>query len=63
MMNEDDFEGTIILESLAAVGLLDDFFDAIDSDDLERAILIMRRARIDTSSISAVIKKYRIHSL
>ena len=55
-MSEDDFEGTIVLEELATLGLLDDFYDAVDSDDIERAIFIMRKAQIDSSTIKAVVK-------
>ena len=36
-MDEAHFEGTLVLEQLVAVGLLEDFFDAVDSDDLELA--------------------------
>lgn len=56
-MNEDDFEGTLVLEQLAEVGLVDDFFDAIDSDDIERAIFLMKKARIDASMIATVIEQ------
>lgn len=30
-MNESDFEGTLVLERLATIGGVDDFFDAVDS--------------------------------
>lgn len=33
-MDESDFEGTVVLKQLAAIGRVEDFFDAIDSDDL-----------------------------
>jgi NAD(P)-dependent dehydrogenase (short-subunit alcohol dehydrogenase family) len=33
-MDETDFEGTLVLEQLAAVGKVEEFFDAIDSDDV-----------------------------
>src|SRR5262245_34930430 len=34
-VDESDFEGTLVLEQLAAVGSVEDFFDAVDSDDIE----------------------------
>lgn len=44
-MDEKDFEGTLVLEQLAAIGRVDDFFEAIDSDDIERATALMKRAK------------------
>src|SRR5687768_1798789 len=35
-MDEADFEGTFVLEELAAIGKVEDFFDAIDADDVGR---------------------------
>jgi hypothetical protein len=56
-VDERDFEGTLVLEQLAAVGRLDDFFDAIDSDDVEHARSLMKKAGVDGSAIAAVIRK------
>jgi hypothetical protein len=56
-MDDTDFEGTLVLEQLAAIGEVDDFFDAVDSDDVERATTLMKRARIDAATIATVIKK------
>jgi hypothetical protein len=56
-MNEDDFEGTLVLEKLAEIDLVDDFFDAIDSDDIERVISLLKEARVDSSTIAIVIKQ------
>jgi hypothetical protein len=56
-MDERDFEGTLVLEQLAAIGRVDDFFDAIDSDDVQRAASLMRKAEIDTSTIAMVVRK------
>jgi len=56
-MDEADFEGTIVLEQLAAVGKLEEFFDAIDADDVQRAAALMKRANIDAPTIATVIKK------
>ena len=54
---DEGFEGTLVLERLAAVGKVEDFFDAIDSDDVQRATTLMRLAGIDASTIATVIRK------
>jgi len=54
---EQDFEGTLVLEELAAIGKLDEFIEAIDSDDVERARALMKRAKIDAATIATVIRK------
>ncbi len=56
-MDERDFEGTLVLERLAEIGRVEDFFDAIDSDDVERATSLMKKARIDASTIAMVVRK------
>jgi hypothetical protein len=56
-MDETDFEGTLVLEQLAAIGRLEDFFDAIDSDDVARATSLMKKAKIDAPTIAIVVKK------
>ncbi len=56
-MNESDFEGTLILEKLAEIGKVETFFDAIDSDDFERAKRLMLKAGIDRKTIQIVLNK------
>ena len=56
-MDESDFEGTLVLEQLAAIGKVEDFFDAIDADDAERAASLMRKARVDKPTIAIVLRK------
>jgi hypothetical protein len=56
-MDESDFEGTLVLEQLAEIGQVEDFFDAIDSDDAKRAVSLMKRAKIDAATIAVVIRK------
>jgi hypothetical protein len=56
-MDEKDFEGTLVLEQLAAIGRVEDFFDAIDSDDVDRATALMKKAKIDASTIAMVVRK------
>jgi hypothetical protein len=56
-MDETDFEGTLVLEQLAAIDLVDDFFEAIDADDVGRATALMKRANVDAATIATVIRK------
>ena len=56
-MDESDFEGTLVLEKLAEMGKVEDFFEAIDSDDFRRAKVLMKSARIDSETIAIVLKK------
>lgn len=56
-MNEEDFEGTTVLEKLAEIGKVDDFFEAVDSDDFGKAKALMKQARIDAETMSIVLKK------
>jgi hypothetical protein len=56
-MDETDFEGTLVLERLAAVDKLEEFFDAIDSDDVERARALMKAAGVEASTVAVVVRK------
>jgi hypothetical protein len=56
-MDDTDFEGTLVLEQQAAIGHVDDFFDAVDSDDAERTSALMRKANADASTNAMVIRK------
>lgn len=56
-MDENDFEGTLVLEKLAEIGKVDAFFEAIDSDDFGKAQALMMRAKIDSETIAIVLKK------
>jgi hypothetical protein len=56
-MDEKDFEGSLVLEQLAAAGRVDEFFEAIDSDDVQTATSLMKAARIDASTIAIVVEK------
>ena len=56
-MDERDFEGTLVLEQLAAIGRVEDFFDAVDCDDVQRAASIMKKAGIDAFTMAMVIRK------
>lgn len=56
-MEESDFEGSVVLEKLAQIGKVEDFFDAIDADDFTKAKLLMKRANIDSETITIVLNK------
>ena len=56
-MDENDFEGTLVLEKLAVIGQVDSFFEAIDSDDFDKAKLLMKKAGLDSETIRTVLKK------
>lgn len=56
-MDESNFEGTLVLESLAEIGKLDEFFEAVDADDFEKAASLMRKAKIDSKTIAVVLRK------
>jgi hypothetical protein len=56
-MDEGLFEGTLVLEKLAEIGKVDDFFEAIDSDDFGKATQLMKKANVDAKTIAIVIQK------
>ncbi len=56
-MDGRDFEGTLVLEQLAEIGRVEDFFDAIDADDADRAASLMRKAGVDAPTIATVLRK------
>jgi hypothetical protein len=55
-MSEEDLEGSTILEKLAEVGLVEAFFEAVDSDNFARAKSLMLKAHIEPSEIQKVMK-------
>lgn len=56
-MIEEDFEGTIILERLAEIGKVDEFFEAVDADDFLKAEELMNEAGVDRKAIRLVLEK------
>ena len=56
-MKETDFEGTLVLEKLAEAGLVDDFFEAVDSDDFRQAEQLMKRSGLDRDTIATVLNR------
>ncbi len=59
IMEENDFEGTLVLEKLAEMGLVEAFFEAVDADNVSQVKLLMRRAQIDDETIKVVLKLMR----
>ena len=55
-MDERQFEGTLVLEKLAVIEKVDDFFEALDSDDFETAEKLMNAAKIDAQTIKTVFQ-------
>lgn len=55
-MDDTDFEGTLILEKLAEIGKVDEFFEAVDSDNFAKAQSLMRRAKVDAETIAIVLR-------
>ena len=56
-MNEEDFEGTLVLEKLAEANKIDAFFEAIDADDFQKVKVLMVQAGLDAQTIRIVLKK------
>lgn len=56
-MAEQDFEGTLVLEKLAVIDKVDEFFEAIDADDFALAEKLMKSAKIDSATIAIVLQK------
>lgn len=54
---ELDFEGTLVLEKLATVNLIDDFFEAVDSDNLHEVEILLRQAEVDDETIEEVLRQ------
>ncbi len=54
-MDESDFEGSIVLELLAEIGKVDEFFEAIDSDNFGIAQALMKDAGVDMKTIAIVM--------
>lgn len=54
---KSDFEGTLVLEKLAEVDSVDEFFEAVDADDFAAAARLMRAAAVDEQTIAIVLQK------
>jgi len=58
-MDDADFEGTLVLERLAEIDKLDDFFEASDADDVERATRLRMQAHLDAPTSAGGVHKRR----
>lgn len=58
---EFELEGTLILEKLAELGKVSDFFEAVDSDDLEKAESLMKDAGVEPRLIREFLDRMRGH--
>ncbi len=56
-MAEQDFEGTLVLEKLAIIDKVDEFFEAIDADNFALAEKLMKSAKVDSATIALVLQK------
>ncbi|MBK24619.1 MAG: hypothetical protein CME70_11545 [Halobacteriovorax sp.] len=57
MDSSENFEGSLVLEKLAEIGKVEEFYDAIDSDDFAKVARLMRDAGLEESAIETVIRK------
>lgn len=56
-MEDNDFEGTLVLEKLAVIDKVDEFFEAVDADNFGLAEKLMKAAKIDSATIALVLRK------
>ena len=56
-MDETDFEGTLVLEKLAEIGKVDEFYEVIDADDFKEAARLMKSAGVDAATFAIVLRK------
>jgi len=54
---EPELEGTLVLEKLALIDEVDAFLEAVDADDFARAKFLMKRAGVDSKTMSKVLKE------
>ncbi|MBA2404532.1 MAG: hypothetical protein H0V66_07165 [Bdellovibrionales bacterium] len=56
-MHKNDYEGSLVLEKLAALNLMDDFYQAVDSDNIDEIVSLLEEAEIDDETIAIVLKQ------
>lgn len=57
LIDECEFEGTLVMEKLSEIGELDAFYESIDSDNFSKAQSLMKKAKIDPQTIAIVLQK------
>lgn len=55
-MNNDDL-GSLVLEKLAELGLIDDFYKAVDSDDFSKIEEVLSSAGVEDKTIGSIIQQ------
>ena len=58
-MTDEEYEGSAVLEKLMERGVLDEFWEAVDSDDFGTAKRLLLDCGIEPSAIRWVIQKMR----
>ena len=58
-MTEEILDGTEVLEKLAEIDLLDDFWEAIDTDNFSLALQLMSRVGIDDEMKHWVVSRMK----
>lgn len=53
----DEFEGSELLEKLAEHDLVDDFLEAVDSDDFGKIVKILRQADVNEEMIKLLLEE------
>ncbi len=56
-MIESPLDGSMVLESLAERGLLEDFYEAVDSDNFSQAKNLLKEADLDDETIAWVLSE------
>lgn len=61
-MDDADFNGTLVLEGMAASGKLDEFAEAVDADDVDEVtrLLLHRRVKLP-SAVAALHTAQSVH--
>ena len=54
-MEDNLFEGSVVLERLAEINKVDDFYEAVDADDFSLIRTLLREAGLDESTIEIVL--------
>ena len=52
-----DLEGSEVLEKLAEIGKVEAFYQAVDADDFGKITSLLKKAGVDSKTISQVIEQ------
>jgi len=56
-MDDHDFDGTDVLERLAAIGRLEEFAEAVDAGDFDAARTLLRAAGLNARVVAEVLAR------